>query len=150
MTPNDFAARLERLEDIDALKQLKYSYCAACDDNYDAERIASLFTPDGVWDGGDLGRFEGRDAIRATFHSVKNSVKFGIHHVTNPMIDVTRDRATCNWYLALAKIDTEGKHSTLFAGMYRNICLRQAGQWYFTQMNLIMHALPLVGRLADG
>ena len=49
---NALEARLRRLEDIEALKQLKAQYCAACDDGYDADRLASLFTEDAVWDGG--------------------------------------------------------------------------------------------------
>jgi len=55
MDGNDLAQRLKRWEDIDALQQLKYRYCRATDDNYDGELVASLFTEDGIWDGGTLG-----------------------------------------------------------------------------------------------
>lgn len=57
------AERIDRLEQIEALKQLKYRYCAAVDANYDAAAIAAMFTEDGVWDGADLGCYSGRDAI---------------------------------------------------------------------------------------
>ena len=52
MTAANLEARIRRLEDIEALKQLKARYCDRCDDNYDADGIAQLFTEDAVWDGG--------------------------------------------------------------------------------------------------
>ena len=52
MTTADFDARLTRLEDIEEIKQLKARYCAYCDDGYDPNGIAALFTEDGIWDGG--------------------------------------------------------------------------------------------------
>ena len=42
---------ITRLEDIEAIKQLKALYCLYCDDDYDAIKIGSLFTEDGIWDG---------------------------------------------------------------------------------------------------
>ena len=56
--------RIQRLEDIEAIKQLKAEYCAYCDDGYNPDGIANLYTEDAVWDGGPFGRYEGRDAIR--------------------------------------------------------------------------------------
>ena len=47
------AARVQRLEDIEEIKQLKAAYCRFCDDGYDPDGIASLFTDDGIWAGGD-------------------------------------------------------------------------------------------------
>ena len=61
MDIGDVIARLKHVEDIEALKQLKYRYCRAADDNYDGDLVASFFTEDGVWDGGDVGR--GRNAL---------------------------------------------------------------------------------------
>ena len=49
MSAEDLAAieaRLRRLEDIEAIKRLKARYCAACDDGYDPDRLAALFTED--------------------------------------------------------------------------------------------------------
>ena len=41
--------RLERLEDVFALQNLKAQYTDRCDDGYDPEGIAKLFVPDGIW-----------------------------------------------------------------------------------------------------
>ena len=51
--------RLQSLEDAEAIRNLKSRYAALCDDNYDAEGIAALFTEDATWDSPGLGRFEG-------------------------------------------------------------------------------------------
>lgn len=45
---DSLAERIERLEQIEALKQLKYRYCTAVDANYDAAAIAAMFTEDGI------------------------------------------------------------------------------------------------------
>jgi hypothetical protein len=55
----DLERRVRALEDIEAIKQLKYRYADACDRGYDANALADLFTEDAVWDGGLFGRYEG-------------------------------------------------------------------------------------------
>jgi hypothetical protein len=54
--------RSQVLEDAEAIRNLKARYAAVCDNQYDADGIASLFTEDAVWESPALGRFEGRDA----------------------------------------------------------------------------------------
>ena len=67
MTLEDIDRRLRAIEDIEEIKRLKARYCSYCDDNYDADSIASLFTEDAIWDGGIRGTAEGRDEIRNFF-----------------------------------------------------------------------------------
>lgn len=62
--------RIRVLEDIEAIKKLKARYAYYCDDNYDADGIANLFVEDGIWDGGDFGRYQGREEIRKFFLEV--------------------------------------------------------------------------------
>ena len=42
--------RLQALEDAEAIRNLKARYAALCDNQYDADRIANLFTEDAVWE----------------------------------------------------------------------------------------------------
>jgi ketosteroid isomerase-like protein len=96
----DLEARIRRLEDIESVKQLKARYCAACDDGYDADRLAALFTVDAVWDGGrTFGVAEGRDAIHRHFRGASKRVTIARHQVMNPIIEVDGDRATGHWLL---------------------------------------------------
>jgi limonene-1,2-epoxide hydrolase len=42
--------RLKFLQNAEAIRILKSRYAALCDDNYDADGIAALFTHDAIWD----------------------------------------------------------------------------------------------------
>jgi len=64
---NGWSGRLQALEDAAAIRNLKARYAALCDAQYDADGIALLFTEDALWESPDLGRFEGREAIRGFF-----------------------------------------------------------------------------------
>jgi limonene-1,2-epoxide hydrolase len=82
----DSAARLDRierrlqvLEDAEEIRNLKARYAALCDDHYNADGIAALFTEDAVWDSPGLGRFAGREAIRAFFQGAGEIISFAIH-----------------------------------------------------------------------
>ena len=49
------------------IKSRKAGYCSYCDDNHDADSIASLFTESAIWDGGIRGTADGRVEIRNYF-----------------------------------------------------------------------------------
>jgi hypothetical protein len=130
------AERIERLE------QLKYRYCAAVDANYDAVTIASMFTEDGVWDGGDLGYYSGRDAIRESFMEPNTTVQWMRHCVFNPIIDITGDRARCQWYMWLPKIKSDGTSRSFQGGTHVDQCRCVGGQWFFKHMQVRLRKLP--------
>ena len=112
MSTDSLAQRIQTLESIEAIKKLKAHYCALCDNHYDADGLATLFTEDAVWDGGGFGRHEGREAIRKFFESAPEIFPFAIHNVMNPIIEISEDNAnaaTRQWYIfqacTLAKRD---------------------------------------------
>lgn len=72
--------RLRALEDAEAIQNLKARYAAYCDAQYDCDGIAALFTEDAVWESPSLGRFEGREAIRAFFRGASGDL-----HVCDPL-----------------------------------------------------------------
>lgn len=141
MTNTDLAARIRRLEDIEALKQLKHRYCAACDDDYDPERLAPLFTEDAVWDGGAMGCFEGRAAIRAFFEGASTLAPFAIHHVTNPVIEVEGDRAFGQWYLWEPIVFAQGDQALWMAGRYDDRYRREGDRWLFEKVAVDLRML---------
>ena len=143
LTDKQIAARLQRLEDIESIKQLKAKYCSFCDDNYNPQGIASLFTPDGVWDGGDLGRAEGYDAIVKFFERAPSAFSFAIHHVMNPVIEVDGDAATGRWYLLqpLTRRRRDGDHAMWLAGRYEDEYVRMGREWKFKRLKFITHFL---------
>src|SRR4051812_7805972 len=93
---------LQHLLDLEAIRALKVRYARYADAGYDADGLASLFTDDGVWDGGRLfGRAEGRDAIRAHFVSAPSRVTWALHYVLCPEITIAPDGTSAEgtWYL---------------------------------------------------
>ncbi len=126
--------RLRKLEDESEIKILKANYCAYCDDNYDADGIASLFIEKGLWDGAFMGRFEGREAIRAHFQGVTEVMRFAIHHVMNPIIEIDGDWAKGQWYLWQPCMGGRKNRGLWFAARYRETYCRTEEGWRFNEM----------------
>ena len=89
--------RLQALEDAEAIRNLKARYAALCDDQYDADGIAALFTEDALWESPALGRFEGREAIRGFFRGASGIFSFAIHYSLNGHIEVEGDTGRARW-----------------------------------------------------
>ncbi|MEL7156452.1 MAG: nuclear transport factor 2 family protein [Actinomycetota bacterium] len=136
-TSRSLEDRLQRLEDIEEIRQLKARYCDRCDDGYDPDGIAELFTADGVWDGGrTFGRREGRDAIRKHFEGASERVAIARHQVMNPIIDVDGDTATGQWLLFQPCTDASIDGAVWLAATYHDTYRRVAGAWYFSSTTI--------------
>lgn len=132
MNLEDLAHRLQVLEDTEAIKRLKARYCAFCDDGYDPDGIANLFTEDGVWDSGDtFGKCEGRVAIRKFFVAGPKQLPFAMHYVMNPVIEVEGDTASGTWYLFQACTFAKGNQAVWGAAKYDDKYVKVNGEWKF-------------------
>lgn len=98
MNMAELEQRLTRLEDIEAIKQLKARYCEICDDDHNPDRITTIFVEDGIWEAGKFGKGQGHAAIRELFQDFQKMISFSQHMVMNPIIEVDGDRATGTWY----------------------------------------------------
>ena len=136
MTMEDLERRIRVMEDIEEIKRLKARYCAYCDDSYDADGIAGLFTEDAVWDGGMRGKAEGREGIRDFFVRAPQRLPFAIHMVMNPIIDVDGDNATGTWYLFQACTFAEGDRAVWGSARYDEEYVRVNGDWKFKNLTL--------------
>jgi hypothetical protein len=120
------------LEDIEAIKILKARYGYYCDDSYDPEGISSLFVEDGVWDGGQFGRYEGRQAIHDFFRDLaRDKIGFAMHLFMNPLIEVAGDTAKGHWYLLCPLTLHEGNQATWCAGRYFEEYVKLDGEWRY-------------------
>ena len=136
MSAMDLEARVRRLEDVEAIRQLKARYCRLCDDGYDADRLADLFTEDAVWDGGALGKAEGRERIRRFFQRTPQVMPFAVHMVMNPIIDVAGDGATGTWYLLQAASYAPEGVALWGSARYDEEYVRVGGEWKFKRLRL--------------
>jgi uncharacterized protein (TIGR02246 family) len=138
--------RLRVLEDIEEIRKLKTRYAAACDDDYNADAIAALFTEDATWDGGALGKAEGRTAIHKFFGRARDFFPFAIHNVMNPIIEVDGDRATAQWYLLQPATMAQGKtakgnQAVWLAAVYHDEYVRVDGRWLIERLKVTPHFL---------
>ena len=102
-----------------------------CDNRYDADGIAGLFTEEAVWESPALGRFERRDAIRSFFRGASGIFSFAIHCSLNGQIEVDGDTAQARWYLFIPYTVATGSQAMWRAGIDHETYARVAGSWMF-------------------
>ena len=124
--------RLQTLEDAEALRNLKAHYAALCDDNYNADGIAAMFTEDAIWESPGLGRYEGREAIRAFFKGAGGIFSFAIHYSLNGHIAIDGDTAHASWYLFMPCTVADGDRAMWRAGIDHETYQRVGGTWMFS------------------
>ena len=134
----DLRAQLEKLESrvrdleaADEIRNLKATYAAACDDNYNPDAIAALFVEDAVWESDGLGNFEGREAIREFFRGISSYFTFALHYGLNPKIEVAGDTARARWYLFMPCTVSDGGRALWRAGIDDEEYVRVDGRWMF-------------------
>jgi ketosteroid isomerase-like protein len=125
--------RVQTLEDVNAIQHLKARYAAYCDDQYNPDALAALFTEDAVWESQGLGRFEGREAIREFFRGASQLFTFAIHYSLNGQIDVQGDTARAQWYLFMPCTLGADNRAMWRAGVDQEEYVRVAGEWKFTR-----------------
>jgi hypothetical protein len=139
---SSLADRVRRLEDIEAIRQLKALYCAACDDNHNPERVAALFATDGLWEGANIGiRAVGHEAIKGYIGGVRDGgrIRNSAHIVTNPIIDVRGDKATGEWRLVMLYTGLTpdgGLQYQRIIGFYRDEFVRAGDGWRFQALRV--------------
>jgi hypothetical protein len=109
---SDLEARLRRLEDIEAIRFLKASFCQLLCEKYTddhqrrpqaevdavARRQAAYYAEDGVFDGGQqFGVYRGREQIYEYIR--KGAWSFSMNYYLNPAIEVDGDKARARWML---------------------------------------------------
>jgi len=130
--------RLQVMEDVQAVEELKAAYCNAADGGWnrpthDADAVAALFIEEGVWDaGGSGGRAQGRAAIRALFETFK-AAPLAFHRISNPVIKIDGNGATGEWHVLVA-ITFAGDRHVWIGGIYNDRFVRTPGGWRFASL----------------
>jgi hypothetical protein len=135
------AQRLARLEAAEEIRRMKHKYCWYCDNGYDPDGIISLFTKNGVWDGGPFGRHVGHKEIHAFFSGVSSQIVFAAHLVQNELIDVAADcrSAKGEWWLIMpctVRTDDGTAEARWLCGYYREKYVNERGKWKFKELTL--------------
>lgn len=142
--------RIQRLEDLEEIRQLMVRYAAAMDNSFDSDEIASLFGENATWSispASDIsGTHAGREEIRKFFAGLTDEYSWTMHNMGNAMIRVADDgqTATGTWYLVdpctmRRKDDPNQGDAVFIAGTYENTFVKSCGRWYFQTLTAQLH-----------
>ena len=128
--------RLQRLEDIAAVRQLKHTYAklmdaGLCHENeaWPDDPFLALFADDAIWESNVHGRHEGKEALRALFAGWAARLTFAKHHTIAPSIDIAPSgiEAYGHWY-TWETITADGQPIWL-AATYNDDFIKRDGRW---------------------
>src|SRR3989304_9663889 len=99
------AARIQRLEDIEAIKYLLIRYAQGSDKHNDPDIMVPLFPEDAVFDiGSGYGTYVGHETIRKFLEGAPNIIKWSLHYMISPLIEVADDVQTAKVFCYLWEI----------------------------------------------
>ncbi|TDG14252.1 nuclear transport factor 2 family protein [Seongchinamella unica] len=127
---------LQRLKDIEAIRQLKAHYLNACDCQ-DPEAVRDCFAEgEVVIDMSYFGHCQNRDEFVDGIFVPRGCHDYvlDMHHGANPEIEILGgDRARGVWSLNYRNINTRDQTLTLMSALYHDEYRRLAGQWKVTR-----------------
>ncbi len=130
---DDVAARLTRLEDLDAIRQLFVDYGFYLDHG-DFEAYGRLFADDGEVLLGPIGRATGPAAITELMTKTLSGRQGHSYHVIcNPVIHLDGDRATTDVTWVVVTRTEAGTPELSMLGRHRDVVVRQRGEWKFAR-----------------
>jgi hypothetical protein len=132
---DELRARVQRLEDIEAIRRLKARYLNACD-TQQPERARDCFAEGAiVIDMGHVGVLSSREQfyeIYKTFGCLPNILD--MHHGTNSEIEFADDsHARALWALEYRNFNTEAKTITFVSLIYHDDYAKIQGEWKITR-----------------
>lgn len=129
--------RIRRLEEIEAIKKMKAEYVLACDERRwdDAMRY---FTPRAFVAFGPFGKFKTRKELEQFFkEKMPVTIKFTIHRLCNPIIEVNGDTAKGIWYCEIPSTHIPTNTAILQSGTYYDEYIKEGKQWKHTKLDLV-------------
>jgi hypothetical protein len=132
----ELRARLQKLEDINAIKEVQRAYWRSIDTQR-PDDLREVFAPDGIHvDFQDMPIWKDREAFIKIFrelgcHPHRREAHFG----QNPHIELTAtDRARGVWHLQMFAMNYETRTTIQIAGEYQSEYVRQSGRWWVKSM----------------
>lgn len=134
--------RIENLEHLEAIRQLKHRYLNSCDLK-DVEAIRQCFAGGEVLiDYAAIGTFSHRDDFIEVFQKMACHVHvIDLHHGANPEIELDGEEATGRWALYYFNIDGRTGASQQLGGFYQDRYRCVDGQWLIVETKFLPHSL---------
>lgn len=150
----DIEKRLSRIEDIEAIRNVKSMYAFWCDKDYNPVEIGKLFVDDAKWESNALGNYYGKPEIEAFMAGISERLTWAHHFMINPMVEVAADgkTATGKWALidlvTLVRKDTGKKDSVAITADYSDTFVKlENGEWRFKS---VFASLKLMAPIGEG
>jgi len=132
---DELRRRVQRLEDIEAIRRLKARYLNACDAQ-DPERAMQCFAAGEILiDMGHVGVFTDREAFAQLYKAAGCQPHIlDMHHGANAEIELIDDsHARARWALEYRNINTQEKTVTFVSLVYHDEYARVGGEWKITR-----------------
>jgi hypothetical protein len=132
---DDVPRRLQRLEDLEAIRSLKSRYLNACDQQ-DVEKARLCFAEgEVVIDMGHVGVFKSRDEFAALYKAAGcHPHVLDLHHGGNAEIEFIDDtHAKALWSLDYRNINTNDRTVTFVSLLYHDEYAKIRGEWRITK-----------------
>lgn len=141
--------KIQVLEDLEAIRELKVRYGQICDGRYGvkdkkklkalAREVIELFSDDAIWDGGkQFGIYRGKKDIYEFF--TQPSYNFGLHYFVRPDLSINGNKASGRWYL-LMPATMKDNTAVWMAGFEDDEYVKSSGQWLCSHMKLTISFL---------
>jgi hypothetical protein len=152
---DDLQARLRALEDREAIRELRATYCFLVDGGRPEELVEGYFTQDARCEFGSAVEggmpslvASGREEVRRFFVEVVPALLDEMSHtVHNHRIVLNGDRASGDCYFELTALDRASGEPVLGAGRYTDEYRRVEGGWRFSSRRADIH---FIAPLAEG
>ena len=154
--------RLRALEDRQAIYQTVCGYGYAVD-GLNAAAVGSCYVDDGIYAVGDIGAFQGREAIEAITRDPGHLayVAAGCAHISSlPYVVIDGDRAiaTCHTMVNMHRVNKEGDNGFFIGRLSASrieLARQDDGAWKIVhRQNYMLNGDPagsaLLGRLKEG
>jgi hypothetical protein len=148
ITLEDLADRLQRLEDKGAIEHLLVLYAQGSDKQNDPDIMVPLFTEDGVFEvGSGYGTYIGHPAIRKFLEGAPDIIKWSLHYMISPHIEIGPDGQTAKvfcylWEMANMENSKGELEPVLIGGTYHNDAVKLPnGEWRFNHVRLRMEIM---------
>ena len=141
MNTANLEARIQRLEDIEAIKNVtaRYSFDVNKgwnDKKIDVEAMPFIFAKDAIWESKDMNTsVKGVEQIMLDLLESTKNVEFSMHSFTNPIIEVDGDTATGNWLFWVASRNAGLAPNEVFMSAYIAYVRTEKG-WLIQTFNL--------------
>jgi uncharacterized protein (TIGR02246 family) len=126
----ELTARLRRLEDLEAIRQLFVDYGYHLDHG-NLEAYGELFDEDAELLLGPVGKAKGRPAITEAMAETMRHAGRSYHLITSPRIELDGDRATTEVMWTVVVRGEDGKAAVPMIGHHEDVVVRRGDRWVF-------------------